>query len=132
MNRNLFKALFFPLFGRIKSKPKAVKVAPLLSDQVHVFAGTFPNEATATDYAMGLGKSGSLSADLGGAAIGPDDVEIIHGEDRMLAARPMFHFHGAAPVPAEANTFILLSDRGYDTAQLTGSSVQHIGKCDVS
>lgn len=132
MIRNLFKMLFFPLFGRIKSKPKAIKMAPLLSDQVHVFAGTFQNEATATDYAMGLGQNGSLSADLGGAGIGPDDVEIIHGETRLLAARPMFHFHGAAPVPAGANTFILLSDRGYDTAQLTSNNVQHIGKCDVS
>ena len=132
MIRNLLKVLFFPLLGRIKSQPKAPKVAPLLSDQVHVFAGAFVSEAAATDYAMGLNTDASLSADLGGAAIGPDDLEILFGQDRLIAARPMFHFHGAAPIPAEANAFIMLSDRGYDVSQLTGTTVQHIGKCDVS
>ncbi|SLN56233.1 hypothetical protein [Pseudooctadecabacter jejudonensis] len=128
MIRNLFKVLFFPLFGRIKSKP--VAPPPLASNRVHVFCGEFASEAAATDYALGL-TDPNLATDLGGVGIGPDDAEIIFGQDRIMAARPMFHF--TAPQPAAmGNTYILLSDRGYRTSALTGDRVIHLGLCDIS
>ncbi|WP_375279702.1 hypothetical protein [Pseudooctadecabacter sp.] len=130
MIRNLIKVTFFPLFGRIKSKPKQRALPPLKSARVHLFAGTFTTEVAATDYALGL-SGDTLAADLGNVAIGPDDIEIIFGAERIAAARPMFHFAG--PVPAtKANTYFMLSDRGYDAGHLTGGRVAYLGLCDVS
>lgn len=131
MIRNLLKLLVYPLAGNIRTKPKTPS-APLKSDALNVFAGQFTSELSATDYAMGLGDTGSLSADLAGATIGPDDVEVIFGADRIAATRPMLHFRGRRRDTGDTNTLILLSDRGYDGDAATGKTVTFLGICSVS
>ena len=130
MIRNLLKSAFVPLFGRIKSEPRQPALPPLRSARIHLLAGQFTSEVEATDYALGLSDD-TLAGDLGDVAIGPDDIEIIFGADRIAAARPMFHSSGPIPV-TKANTYIMLSDRGYDMGQLAGARVAHLGLCDVS
>jgi len=130
MIRNLLKVLFFPLLGRIKSKPKAPPLPPVQSDEVFIFAGRFGTEAEATDYALGLSRTATLSQDLN-AAIGPDDVEIIFGSDRLSAAMPMFQFRNRQGDPTGANTYIMLSDRGHAADGITGKTVTYIGKAAI-
>lgn len=118
------------LFGG--GAPAGPKPKPLVSNQLNVFAGSFASELAATDYGMGIGGGTSLSADLGGAGIGPDDIEVIFGEDRITAASPMLRFAGPRRPAPDSNAYILLSDRGYDVDALSGDTVRFIGKCDVS
>ncbi|WP_296420850.1 hypothetical protein [Pseudooctadecabacter sp.] len=127
---NILRVLFFPFLGRIKSAGPPPAPPPLSSARLHLFAGDFGSEVEATDYALGLADQ-TLAGDLGGAVIGPDDIEIIFGHDRIAAARPMLRF--SAPVPrSAANTYIMVSDRGYDASALTGHRVNYLGLCDVS
>ena len=118
------------LFGGA-SKPKAAPVAPKRSDALNVFAGTFASEMDATDYALGITEGPSLSDDLG-AAVGMDDVEIIYGVDRISAARPHLHFTGRRRTSNESNTYLLLSDRGYDTDSMNDERIVFLGQCSVS
>lgn len=132
MIKNFLKILLFPILGNVKSKPKIAPPAPLQSDTLFVFAASFACEPEATDYALGLNSDTSLSADLAGAGIGVDDVEIIFGEDRLAAINPMLHFIGARHPMGDANTLLLLSDRGYDPTTLNGDHIRFVGKCSVS
>ena len=118
------------LFGA--SKPTGPKPKPLVSKSLHVFAGSFASELAATDYGMGIGDGPSLSADLGGAGIGPDDIEVIFGADRITAATPMLRFISGRRPARDANAYLLLSDRGYDVDGLSGDTVRFIGTCDVN
>ena len=86
----------------------------------------------ATDYALGLVEDTSLSDDLGGAIIEPNDVEIIYGIDRISAARPMLKFVGRVKIASEANTYLLLTDRGFATDKLNDDRVSFLGQCTVS
>lgn len=118
------------LFGGTP-KPKAAAVSPKMSDRLNVFAGTFASEMAATDYALGLTDMRDLSDDLG-APVGVDDVEIIFGVDRISAARPHLHFVGPRRGSNESNTYLLVSDRGYDTATLQDERIVFLGQCTVS
>ena len=110
--------------------PAPAPAPPLQSDRVLVFAGNFASELTATDYALGLSNT-TLARDLGDVIMGSDDVEIIHGTARITAAHPMFRF--ARPVAAtDANTYFLVSDRGYDTARLNTTTVTFLGMAEIS
>jgi len=114
---------------RMLRAPAPAPAPPLLSDRVLVFAGNFASELTATDYALGLSKT-TLARDLGDVNFAPDDVEIIHGIARITAARPMFRF--TAPVPAtDANTYIMVSDRGYDASRLKRAQVTFLGMAEI-
>lgn len=131
--RNILKLLLYPFLGNSRSTTKtAPSLTPVQSDKLNVFAGTFPSEIDATDYALGLIKGASLSDDLGGALIEPNDVEIIYGIDRISAARPMLHFVGPRQIASEANTYFLLSDRGYATDKLVDDRVSFLGQCTVN
>lgn len=118
------------LFG--SPKPTGPAPNPLVSDRLNVFAGTLASEMAATDYGMGFSDGATLSEDLGGVDIGPDDIEIIFGAERISASAPMLHFRGPRHPTGEANAYILLSDRGYDVDALTGDTVRFIGMCDVT
>jgi len=87
MIRNLFKLLFYPFLGNMRTKPKAPPTKPLNS---------------------------------------------VFGADRMAAIQPMLHFTGGRRPIGEANTLLLLSDRSYDPAALTGDRVTFVGTCAVS
>jgi len=124
MIRKFFKGL------GTKGPTNPPPLPPLQSDEVFVFAGTFASEAAATDYALSLSPTATLSQDLA-APIGPDDVEILFGADRLAAATPMFQFLVRAPDPDSTNTYILLSDRGYRADALTSQAATYIGKASV-
>lgn len=132
MIRNIFKILLFPLLGRIRSAPKPKPLPALQSGNLHLFAAVFGSEIEATDYALGQDPKNSLTADLGGAAIGPDDVEIVFGDNRISAALPMFAVPDGAKPPKGANTLILLSDRGQNCAMGAGDKLTYLGLCPVS
>jgi hypothetical protein len=133
MIRNILKKLLSPLQGSAHNTSNPTpSLNPIQSDKLNVFAGVFKSEMDATDYALGLVEDTSLSDHLGGAIIAPYDVEVIYGIDRISAARPMLNFVGPQRIASEANTYLLLTDRGFPTDELNDDRVSFLGQCTVS
>lgn len=120
MIRNLFKILFFPLFGRIRSKaaPQTALPPNANPNRVHLFHGTFASELEATDYCLtplGRNKPEPLNRDLPDAGVNTAEVEIIFGSARITAASPMFSPNpdGLLRDIGEDNTLIMISEAAF-------------------
>lgn len=131
--KNLFKILFFPFLGIIRSKPKAATAVPSAThpDRVHIFHGNFASELAATQYCLDPASKNEptpLMRDLPDAVIDPSEVEIIFGAERIGGAATMLASDPSdllAKIGAD-NTLIMIAEAAFCGLPYTLNDTPHL------